>query len=219
MFNFLSLLGWSLDDKTELISRDDIVKNFSLERISKTAAIFNKDKLEWMNGVYIRNLSLDDFVKRAMPVLERGLPVSVRRPLDVAYIKAMLPLIQERTKMMSEIPALVDFFFYDELSYETGLLQGKLELGQAVNALRSAMTNLEQLEVWTTESMENKMRPLCLELGLKPAIFFGMLRVAITGRTVSPPLFQTMEVLGKQRSFHRLNDALRRLEFSQMKSG
>jgi glutamyl-tRNA synthetase len=86
MTNFLALLGWSLDDRTELLSREELIKHFSLERVGKTAAIFNKDKLDWMNGVYLRKLSLDEFVQRAMPFLDSDLPESIARPLDYSYV-------------------------------------------------------------------------------------------------------------------------------------
>jgi len=211
MVNFLTLLGWSLDDKTEIMSVDEIIRNFSLERISKTAAIFNMQKLEWMNGVYIRGLAPDDFACRALPFLERDLPQSVKRPLDIAYVEKMLPLVQERAKTLEEVTSLVDFFFFDKLEYETSLLAGKMELPFAREALKKAIDRLETVSEWKTEPMENLMRPMCAELDLKPAVFFGMLRVAITGRTVSPPLFQTIEVLGREESFKRLNSALARL--------
>jgi glutamyl-tRNA synthetase len=211
MINFLSLLGWSLDDKTEVMSCEEIIRNFSLERVSKTAAIFNKEKLEWMNGVYIRGLSAEGLAERTMPYLEQGLAAEIERPLDSGYIRKIIPLIQERARTLDEIPGLIDFFFTDELEYDTAMLVGKMEPEQALNALKTAMAKLENLNNWIAGPMETEMRPLCEELALKPAVFFGMLRVAVTGRTVSPPLFQTMEVLGRERSFTRLNAALDRL--------
>jgi glutamyl-tRNA synthetase len=211
MLNFLTLLGWSLDDKTELMTREEIIKNFSLDRISKTAAIFNMQKLEWMNGVYIRGLSTDDFAERVMPFLDKGLPASVKRPLDKGYVQSILPLVQERAKTLEEVAALTDFFFFDTLEYDTALLSGKLEKSAAKEILKKAIDRLETVSEWKNEAMENAMRPMCTELELKPAVFFGILRVAATGRTVSPPLFQTMEVLGKTRSMQRLNAALAKL--------
>jgi glutamyl-tRNA synthetase len=211
MVNFLTLLGWSLDDKTEIMSVDEIIRNFSLERISKTAAIFNMQKLEWMNGVYIRNLKPEDFATRVLPFMERDLPEIVKRPLDKNYIEKMLPLVQERAKTLEEVTSLVDFFFFENLEYEVKLLAGKMEIPVARETLKKAMAKLEALNEWKAEIMENAMRPMCAELELKPAVFFGMLRVAVTGRTVSPPLFETMEVLGRERSFKRLQLAQSRL--------
>jgi glutamyl-tRNA synthetase len=212
MVNFLALLGWSLDDKTEVMTADEIINDFSLERISKTAAIFNREKLEWMNGVYIRKLRSDDFKGRVMPFLEADLPHSIARPLDNAYVGRILPLVQERAKTLKEVSSLIDFFFYDDLEYDRDLLLGKLQPAQGLQALKRAMAGLQDIGEWSTQVTENTIRPLCAELNLKPAVFFGMLRVAITGRAVSPPLFQTMEVMGRERCFTRLEAALDKLK-------
>jgi len=211
MFNFLVLLGWALDDKTEFLTRDEIVKHFSLERISKTAAVFNKDKLEWMNGVYIRGLSLEEFVQRAMPFLERDLPGEISRPLDVGYVRQLAPLAQERAKTLAEVPQLSDFFFVEELEYDTGMLLGKLNKAEAVKSLQASVAALDCLNDWNSASLEAVFRPLAEELKLKTGVFFGLLRVVVTGRTAAPPLFQTMEVLGKERCLKRLKAALDKL--------
>lgn len=212
MINFLALLGWSLDDRTELLTREELVKNFSLERISKTAAVFNRDKLEWMNGVYLRQLSLDEFVRQATPFLDRDLPVSVRRPLDSDYTRQVMSLIQERAKTLAEVPRLADFFFLDELQYETSLLlSGGLNSKAAIEAIRTPLKRLESAEVWDAKSLEDVLRPLATELSLTTGKFFGLLRVAITGRSAAPPLFQTMAVLGKGKCLERLTTALDRL--------
>jgi glutamyl-tRNA synthetase len=103
MVNFLSLLGWSLDGQTELLSVKEIIKNFSLTRVNQTGAIFNIEKLDWMNGVYIRNLSVDDLAHRLIPFLEKGLPEEVKRPVSLDYVKQITPLVQERVKRLDEI--------------------------------------------------------------------------------------------------------------------
>ena len=214
LVNFLALLGWSLDDKTDIISRKDIIKHFSLERVSKSAAVFNKDKLDWMNGVYLRSLSLKELAEQSTPFLERDLPPKVRRPLDNGYIRQILTLIQERAKTLDNMPQLSDFFFVDELEYDTNLLLSKIEGAQAVTALQASIARLERLESWNTDSLEAVLRPLAEDLNLKTGTFFGMLRVATTGSTVSPPLFQTMEVLGIERCIKRLRAALDKLSGS-----
>jgi glutamyl-tRNA synthetase len=208
MFNFLALLGWSLDDKTELLTQDEIVKNFSLDRISRTAAVFNKDKLEWMNGVYLRGLSLDEFTRRAMPFLENGLPSNIKRPLDAGYIRRIMPMVQERARTLAEVPQLSDFFFTDELEYDAGLLLGKTGKDEAIGSLQASIAAMNGVENWDATSLEAVFRPLAEELKLKTGVFFGLLRVAVTGRTAAPPLFQTMEVLGKERCLKRLKAAL-----------
>jgi glutamyl-tRNA synthetase len=211
MFNFLALLGWSLDDKTELLTPDEIVKHFSLERISKTAAVFNKDKLEWMNGVYLRGLSLEEFVQRAMSFLEKGLPAEVKRPLDISYIRRIMPLVQERARTLAEVPQLSDFFFVDKLEYDAGLLLGKMDKAEAIKSLQVSLAKIDSLHDWDSTSLEAVFRPLAEELKLKTGVFFGLLRVVVTGKTAAPPLFQTMEVLGKERCLKRLKMALEKL--------
>jgi glutamyl-tRNA synthetase len=208
MFNFLALLGWSLDDKTELLTQDEIVDNFSLERISRTAAIFNKDKLEWMNGVYIRGLSLDEFTRRATPFLEKNLPSKIRRPLDTGYVHGIMPLVQERARTLAEAPQLSDFFFTDELEYDASLLLSKTDKDEAIGSLQASIAAMNGVKNWNAASLEAVFRPLADELKLKTGVFFGLLRVAVTGRTAAPPLFQTMEVLGKERCLKRLQAAL-----------
>ena len=216
MINFLTLLGWSLDDKTELLSREEIIKHFSLERVSKAGAVFNRDKLEWMNGVYIRNLSLVEFTNRVLPFMERDLPSEVERPLDADYFRQIVPLIQERAKTLAEVPGLTDFFFVDKLDYDTDLLLKKIDKVQAVKALQFTMTKLEALTDWESDAMEAVLRPMAEELELKIGVFFSLLRGATTGRAAAPPLFQTMEVLGRDLCLKRLKVALDKLSGSEM---
>jgi len=212
MFNFLSLIGWSLDDKTEIISRQELVDNFSLERIGKTGAIFDRDKLDWMNGVYIRSLSADDFTARALPFLDRGLPPEVKRPLPGEYVRRIMPLVQERARTLAEVPQLADFFFIDELTYDTGLLIGKKMTPElTVKTLAVAKERLSELKSFDEEALEAMLRPLAEELELKTGQLFGALRTATTGRTAAPPLFQTMAVLGKERCLKRIQTAIKKL--------
>ncbi len=213
MLNFLALLGWSLDDRTEIMSREELIENFSLERVSKTAAIFNQDKLDWMNGAYIRSLSLEDFTQRALPFLDKGLPSAVKRPLSVDYVRQIMPLIQERAKTLAEVSDLVEFFFVNELDYEADLLIAKnMSQQSTAKALKVAQQRLVELEAFDTESLETLLRPLAIELGLKTGQLFGTLRIAVTGRTAAPPLFQTMAVLGKERCLSRIEAALDKLQ-------
>jgi glutamyl-tRNA synthetase len=211
LVNFLALLGWSLDDRTELMSRDELIAHFSLERVGKTAAVFNKEKLDWMNGVYLRRLSRDEFVRRAMPFLERGLPRLVECPPDRNYVAQVLSLAQERVKTLSEVSEFCSFFFVDKLEYDVDLLTRELDVESACNALKVAQDRLEQVENWDATTLESILRPLASDLNLSTGRFFGLLRVAFTGRAAAPPLFQTMAVMGKSRCLGRLNAALERL--------
>jgi len=212
MFNFLALIGWSLDDKTELMTRQELIDNFSLERIGKTGAIFNRDKLDWMNGVYIRSLDIEDFTQRVLPFLEQGLPPQVKRPLDIDYVRRMMPLIQERTKMLTQVPGLVRFFFVDKLDYDPTLLIARnMTPESTLAALDASSQRLSKLSIFTEESLETLLRPLAEELGLKAGQLFSVLRTAVTGETATPPLFQTMAVLGRERCLRRIDEALEKL--------
>ncbi|MBI2854104.1 MAG: glutamate--tRNA ligase [Chloroflexi bacterium] len=216
MVNFLALLGWSLDDKTELLSREEIVKSFTLEHISKTPAIFNREKLEWMNGVYIRSLKVEDLTNRIIPFLERDLPPGVPRPLSRDYVLKIAPLIQERARTLAEAAQLSDFFFVVEPHYDPALLLSKnTGPDDIANALHITLERLRTIESFDTARLEPMLRSLAAELGMKTGVLFGALRTATTGRTAAPPLFQTMEALGKDRCLRRIEaaiDLLGRLE-------
>jgi len=211
MFNFLALIGWSLDDKTELISRQELIKNFSLERIGKTGAIFNKEKLDWMNGVYIRKMTNDDFFEAVQPYLMTDEAAGKALIADEGYVRALLPLVQERARTLAEVVELTEFFFADQLDYEPNLLIGEISRESAAGALKAASQRLSQLVAFDAASLEGVLRPLAAELGLKTGQLFGLLRVAVTGRTAAPPLFQTMAVLGRERCLKRIDAALQRL--------
>jgi glutamyl-tRNA synthetase len=212
MFNFLVLIGWSLDDKTEIMTRRQLIDGFSLERIGRTGAVFNKEKLDWMNGVYIRGLSIDDFTHRVLPFLEKGLPASVKRPLDADYVRSIMPLVRERTKKLTDVPALTAFFFIDELDYDPALLVSKgLTREATLAALTISSRDLGRLSVFDEASLESLLRPLAGELKLKAGQLFSILRTAVTGETATPPLFQTMVVLGRERCLKRIDEAAARL--------
>lgn len=213
MINFLALLGWALDDRTELFSQEDLVSHFTLERLSKTAAIFDVEKLRWMNGVYMRALSVEQLTEKAMPFFERSLPGQVKRPLDVSYVHKVVSLEQERAKTLSELPQLADFLFAEELDYPVAqLLETGLANEKAVEALSAALRELKALKTFDHDSLEPLLRSLAAELSLKTKEFFGLLRVATTGRTAAPPLFQTMEVLGKEKCLRWIEAAIDRLQ-------
>ena len=211
MINFLSLLGWSYDDKTELMNVKEIIERFTAERICQTAAIFNKEKLDWMNGVYIRQLAPNDLVDRVMPYLEKNLPESVKRPIDRAYVGKVMPLMQERLKTLEESakPETTWFFFTDEIEYDHALLPDK-KLGAAgtKDMLEKVLPKLEELSDFTAEPLEALLRPLAAELELKAGQVFAPIRTAISGLTATPPLFGMMEVLGKEKCIKRIKDAI-----------
>ncbi|MCK4368692.1 MAG: glutamate--tRNA ligase [Dehalococcoidales bacterium] len=209
MFNFLALIGWSLDDKTEIMSRQALVDNFSLERISKTGAIFNREKLDWMNGVYIRSLTADEFFEAVQPYLMMDMAAGEALISDEQYVRKILPLVQERAKKLADVPALTRFFFELQLDLD---LQTLIVTGMDVQSTRKALEvvreRLEKLEPFDENSLEALLRPLATELGLKTGQLFGTLRVTATGETAAPPLFQTMAVLGRKRCLKRIEAAL-----------
>jgi glutamyl-tRNA synthetase len=215
MVNFLALLGWSLDDKTDIISREELIKNFSLERVSKTAAVFNHEKLDWMNGVFLRELSQEELLQKIMPFLESGLPEAVKRPVSEEYVGRIIPLVRERINTLADAVGYADFFFLDELEYEASMLIGKKMTSEAtLEALKTTRQRLPLLESFDHDSLEGTLRPLADELGLKSGQLFSPLRVAVTGRAAAPPLFETMAVLGKERCLKRIEVAAKRLETS-----
>jgi glutamyl-tRNA synthetase len=209
MFNFLSLLGWSLDDHTEILSREDLIQHFSIDRIVKSGAIFNLEKLTWMNGMYIRNLSDKDLVSRIIQVLDDSLAKEVPRPISEDYVSAITPLVQERLKTMTEVPQLMDFFFLEELEYPPeDLVQKGMDRESTTRALESTLQRVTGLDAWSTESLEGELRPLAEELNIKTGQLFGAIRVAVTGRKAAPPLFETMAVLGRDKSLYRLQKSV-----------
>jgi len=211
MLNFMALLGWSLDDKTELFTKDELVQHFSMERIGKTGAVFSHDKLNWMNGVYIRGLSIEELARQVLPFLDRDLPITVRRPLSEEYVARVTPLIQERLTTLSDAATDFDFFFVDDLEYDASLLLGKkLTAERAFAGLKSALERLQDV-AFEAATLEEALRGLANDLGMKAGDLFGPIRVAATGRTAAPPLFQTMEVLGKERCLRRMELAIERL--------
>jgi glutamyl-tRNA synthetase len=213
VFNFLALIGWSYDDKTEFFTREELIQSFSLERVSVSGAIYDAEKLAWMNGVYIRKLSIEEMTQRSLPYLERseaegGLPDAIERPLDQEYTQRVLSLEQERLRTLGEARQAVSFFYTEDWEYETPLMQKGMDAEGTKLALQRTYDLLTNLQTWEHVVLEEHMRELMTELSLKPAQLFGAVRVAVSGRKATPPLFQMMEVLGRERSLARLERAL-----------
>jgi glutamyl-tRNA synthetase len=219
LVNFIVLLGWSLDDKTEVMPLDAITKSFSLDLVTKSAAIFDREKLEWMSGMYIRQLPVKELADRMLPFLERDLPPD-SLPVDRAYLERIVPLIQERVKLLSQSGEWTSYFFNELPEYDPAdLVQKGMDAPGTVDALRAGLrTVLDDVTSAPTfdhQALEESLRAACAGLGLSPRQFFGVLRVAITGRTASPPLFETMEVMGRDRVLRRLEWAIKRLSEPQ----
>ena len=213
VLNFLSLLGWSPRDDTEVMPRDEIVSRFSLDSLNESPAVFDPEKLQWMNGVYIRNMPADDLAERLLPVLDRDLPASVERPLDPDYVHRLTPLIHERLKLLTEAPDLLEFFYVEPPTPTSeDLIQRRMDSSSTASALRAALEVIESFEPFEPDPLEAEFRALAERLSLKPGQLFGSLRAALTGRRVAPPLFDTMSALGRPRSTTRVTNAIAALE-------
>ena len=212
MVNFMALLGWSLDDKTDVMSRDLIIEQFTLDRIGKAGAIFDKGKLLWMNGVYIRQLSFEALAERILPFLDRGLAHG-NGQVDEEYLRRIVPLVQERLKTLDEAAERTAYFFQDEIAYDSDLLiQKGMDIDTTRNSLRRALDVLGELKDFDALNLEKVLQATGTGIGLSGGQFFGALRVAITGRTAAPPIFETMEVLGRRRCLGRIEAAAKSLE-------
>ncbi len=212
MVNFLALMGWSLDDKTDLFSTGDLVRHFSIERVGRSGAVFNLDKLNWLNGHYTRQLTPEELTDRLLDYWRRYLPEEVPALPDGAYLLRIVPLIHERLKTLKDAAPLVAFFFKQEAQYESQeLVQKGMDAEGTRLALSGALESLSGVKAFDADAIEAVLRPLAEDLGVKVGQLFGSLRIATTGLRVSPPLFETLEVLGKERSLAAVRDALARL--------
>ena len=213
LINFMALLGWSLDGETEVMTADTIRENFTLERVGKPAAIFDLDKLQWLNGVYIRQLATADLAERILPFLERAYPERLL-PIDRGYLRRIVPLARERLKTLAEAPELLAYFFEEMPEYEgEALVQRGMDATGARAAIERAAAELAGVDAagFAHEKLEALLRATGAELGLNGRQFFGALRTAITGRTATPPLFEMMEVMGRERVLQRLAAAAAKL--------
>jgi glutamyl-tRNA synthetase len=205
--NYLALLGWSPGDDRENISMKELTELFTVEKVHSSPARFDMKKLEAINGDKIRALTLDDFAKWTIPFLKKA-GVIEGSDAEIALVMKALPLIQERIVKLDEAPALLKFLFIKNFAVDPEAAP-KIADEAAKNILKRSLKELEVLETWSHESIEAALRTsLIEELGLKPRIAFTALRIATTGSTISPPLFESMELLGKQACLDRINSAL-----------
>jgi glutamyl-tRNA synthetase len=208
MVNYMALVGWSYDDKTEIMSREELIKYFSLARVNASPAAWNYEKLTHFNKHYIRQLSTEDLTGRLLPHLAAaGLNADRETMLKIA------PTIQERLTVLSDVSEWVDFFFVDQLpDYDLGLLvPKKMGLADVSNILQNARNILVETQ-FRREALDTALREGASALGLKAGQMFQPVRVAVCGKKVAPPLFDTLEVLGQQTVLKRLDRALDRLE-------
>ena len=190
LMNFLALLGWAPDGETTIMSRDELVARFSLERVGSSPATFDYAKLDWMNGVYLRGLSPEDYADRLVAyVREQGYDWPDDR------VRAAAPLVQEKIGRLGEFPVFAGFLFED-VEPDPELLDARI--------LSAAVSALEAVDPWSVAEIELALKQLCDDLGEKPRAAYLPIRVAATGSRVSPGLYESLELLGKDTSLARL---------------
>ena len=188
LVNFLALLGWSYDDRTTVMSRDELVERFTLDRVGASPAVFDFKKLEWLNGVYLRALPPEEYADRLVTYLrERGYD------WDERLVRKAAPLVQEKISALGEFPQFAGFLFARP---EPQVSDGTV--------LAAAAETLAQVEPFDAERIEAALRSLAERLGLKPREAFQPIRLAVTGSTVSPGLFESLELLGKEETLARV---------------
>ena len=193
LMNFLALLGWAPDGETTIMSADELRERFSLERVGASAATFDYEKLDWMNGVYLRALPVDEYAARLVSYLgEQGYDW----PDDL--VRASAPLVREKIERLGQFPAKAGFLF-GEVEPDPALLDRTV--------LDAAAEAFEALDAWDAAAIEVALKELCERLEMKPRQAFQPIRVAVTGSTVSPGLYESLEVLGREESLARVRRA------------
>ncbi len=208
VINWMALMGWSYDDRTEFFTLPDIVEKFSLEKLNPSPAAINFAKLDHFNGLHIRSLAPEDLARRVKPFFQAaGYQVEEDKLLRIS------PLIQARIVTLDDALPMAGFFFQEEVQPNPGELVGKnMTPAESAAAIRKAAEILQDLPEVNPEIAEEPLRRLAEELGLKPGQLFGILRVAVTGQPVSPPLFESMAVIGKEKVLERIRKAIGMLE-------
>jgi len=191
LMNFLALLGWAPDGETTIMSAAELVERFTLERVGVSPATFDYAKLDWMNGIYLRELGVDAYADALLTFLREQ-----EVGWDEGRIRAAAPIVQEKMGRLGEFPEFAGFLFADEVDPDPALLDA--------NVLSEAATELEPLETWTAEALEPALKGLCERLGAKPKTVYLPIRVAVTGSRISPGLYESLELLGRDVALARL---------------
>jgi nondiscriminating glutamyl-tRNA synthetase len=215
LVNYFALLGWSSGTEDEIFSLDDLIQRFDLRRVQSGGAVFDRERLEWLNGQWIRRLPEEEFLARTLPFLvsaiERRAAVGadVRSPTE-DDLRALEPLVRERLPTLGAIGDLVDFLFVEDIDVEPALLVPKRwDRPTTAEALRAARRTIADVGAvsYEADELEPPLRALAAERGWKAGDLFMAVRVAVTGRTATPPLFDTLVALGYERTIRRLDSA------------
>jgi len=206
--NWIALMGWSYDDHTEFFSLPDLVDKFSIEKLNASPAAVNYSKLDHFNGSYIRQLEVEDLSRRIQPFF-----TAAGIDADESTLLAIAPLIQERIRTLEDAVDMAGFFFDEEVNLDPDQLVGKkMTHTQSINAIQKAYNVIDDSPSMQVDSLETELRSLAEELELSVGQLFGILRIAITGQRVSPPLIETMQILGKEKVLDRIAGAIRLLK-------
>jgi glutamyl-tRNA synthetase len=202
--NWIALMGWSYDDHTEFFTMEDLVAKFDLSKLNPSPAFIDFKKLDHFNGLHIRSLDPKELAKRLVPYFEKA-----GYKVDAGQLAPVIPIIQTRMTTLDEGPQLAGFFFKEEIAPPVEMLIGKdMTAAQSAAAVRKAVEILEVLPEFLAVNAEAPMRAVAEELGLKAGQFFGILRNAVTGQEISPPLFESMEIVGREVVLARLRRAV-----------
>ncbi len=208
VLNWVALMGWSYDDSTEFFTLEDLVSKFTIDRLNPSNAAIDFKKLDHFNSLHLRALPPEELARRCMPFL-----VAAGLPADLETVTRIAPIIRERMVTLDEAPDWMAFFFKDKVEpAPESLIAKDLTAAESRAALARATAELEALPEWTHTAMEEKLRALVEELGLKAGQLFGLVRNATAAQPVSPPLFESMEILGREVTLARLKYALGLLE-------
>ncbi len=208
VFNFLANIGWSYDDSTEVFSREEAIRKFDIKHINSAAAALPFSKMDWLNGIYIRQMAIPELTKALIPFLTEPLDQSEEELAEDDRLPKLVALIRERIKRLTEAAALIRFAYVEDVEYDPHkLIAKKLTAAESLAALREAIRRLEALPEFNEEALEAILRSQVAESGLKAGQLFNILRWAITGQKVAPPLFGSIAVLGRETALRRLRKA------------
>jgi glutamyl-tRNA synthetase len=212
LVNYLALLGWATGTEEEVLSLPEIVERFDIADVHKGGAVFDRERLEWLNGQWIRRLSADDLIDRLRPFIEADLVAGriTRMPSD-DEVRALLPVVQERLPTLGAIGDLVGFLWVDEVDLDpSALVPKRWDAPTARDGLAAARETIADVgEVaFEADELEPPLRALAEARGWKAGDLFMAIRVAVTGRTATPPLFDTLVALGRDRVLARLDRAI-----------
>lgn len=214
MINYLARLGWGHGDQ-EIFSQQELIDLFNIEKVNKTSAVFDMDKLNWLNAHYIRQTLPERLIDLTRPFLEKAYTSyseTVKTKEGFEYVKKIIVCLQDRMKTINEIVELSDFFFNDEVKYDEASVNKHLKEAGVVDILAKLKEGLEKVSPFTKETIEPVFRDIAKELGVKAGKVIHPARVALTGRSDSPPMFDTVGLIGKERSIRRLGNTIQKLQ-------